>query len=68
MLGEVFLAINGPNGLIFGQWVDMGNILDITEGIRDFLIFCGFRAHNRSKFWRKSKNGQNLVSKRPIKW
>ena len=28
-LGEVFSAKNGPNGLIFGQWVDMGNLLKI---------------------------------------
>ena len=35
-LGEVFSPKNGPNGLIFAQWVDiMGNILKITEGIRD---------------------------------
>jgi hypothetical protein len=38
-LGEVFSAKNGPNGLIYGQWVDMGNLLKMTEGIRDFLIF-----------------------------
>ena len=67
-LGKFFFSINGPNGLIFGQWVDMGNILKITEGIRDFLIFCGFMARNKSKFWLKSKNGQNLESKRSIKW
>ena len=39
MLGEVLFSINGPNGLIFGQWVDMCNILKITEGIRDISWF-----------------------------
>ena len=38
-----FFSINGPKGLIFGQWVHKGNILKITEGIRDFFIFCGHR-------------------------
>ena len=27
-----------PNGLIFGQLVDMGNILKITEGICEFFF------------------------------
>ena len=50
MLGEVFFSLNGRNGLIYGQWVDMGNILKMTEGIRDFLIFCHFMGLFDAKF------------------
>ena len=53
MLGEFFSSKNEPNGLIFGQWVDMGKIQKITEEIWDSI---GFMVLNSL-----------IASKRPIK-
>ena len=36
----------------------MGNILEMTAGIRDFLIFSGFRAQNRSNFGKNPITGK----------
>jgi len=61
MLGEVFFSLNGRNGLIYGQWVDMGNILEMTEGIRDFLHIID------RNFGENQKTGQILQQKKAHK-